>query len=565
MKTPNTKQLEAIKKLGNVLVNASPGSGKTFTLVERAKCKLEILPKNKQLALITYTNVAADEISIRLDIRENVFIGTIHRFCLEFILKPFAWLYKWQQPKIITTEQKKIFLQYIGLKTDKNKDADIDQLDNIRKNLDGSFQESTRWNNNQTLSDVAVKYYCYLDENKLIDFNEILFKSYKIVSEHKFVCLSLASKFYEILVDEFQDTNIFQYEIFKLIHQNFSCSFFMVGDEKQKILSFAGAINDAFEKAKNDFNTGEIIILNEVHRSTNNIVDAYSSLIPNHPILDNSKSNYKCFDINVEKEQTRKENKFNILERHLNFLIDNGIKQDDIAILSTRWSHSYEIGKELLGKFNLCGYGSLPHNKSLISFYSLLSSLCCFYAKFDIKNFRSLRRNIESHLLENSINLETKRFNHLLKNLINDFCFIDKNQSIFKGIEEIEFIFNKNFGFEHNDFQLVLEELKENSDNLDSWILEKYINCFSNKNGIFNNTLHSAKGLEFDAVILFEINEGFLPYQKWNEQTQSRLPCTLEDKEEGRTLLYVGLSRPKKHLIILHSYYKSVFIDDIKV
>ena len=567
---PNAKQKEAIKKDGNVLVNASPGSGKTFTLVQRAKVKLETLPKHQQLALITYTNVAADEIAFRLDVRKNVFIGTIHRFCLEFILKPFSWLYKWRQPKIITTELKKNFLQSIY----ELENIDIDQLDLVRKNLDGSFKIPIKWNYSIPFQNFASGYYDYLEQANLIDFNEILFRSYKIANEHDFVRASLANKFYEILVDEFQDTTSFQYEIFKLIFQVGKCSFFMVGDEKQKILSFAGAMENVFENAKNDFNTDDIVVLNEVHRSTNNIVNAYSSLIYNHPELDNTKSSCASLDIKVIKKQTTKDDKFDVLEKALNWLIAKGIKQDDIAILSPRWRDSYEIGNNLLRKgFSLVGFGSLPHNKSLVSFYPLLNSLCCFYCQQDIKSLRSLRRNVEAYLLENSIEASKKQINSLLNSLVYDFSAIDKDVNLVFGLNELKNIFDKNFGFEHTDFQNVIENLRIKSSATtqdwekvytDIWTLEKYISCFTNKNGIFNNTIHSTKGLEFDAVILFEINEGRIPWQKSISRT-TRIPFTPEEKEEGRKLLYVGLSRPKKHLIILHGYYKSIFIDAIQV
>ena len=75
---------------GNTLVSASPGSGKTRTLIARAEHKLDSIPANKTLALITYTNAAADEIAERIVSEQSTFIGTIHRFCLEFILRPYS-------------------------------------------------------------------------------------------------------------------------------------------------------------------------------------------------------------------------------------------------------------------------------------------------------------------------------------------------------------------------------------------------------------------------------------------------------------------------------------------
>lgn len=74
----NTKQKIAVFDLsGNALITASPGSGKTRTLVARAIHNLDILPKHKSIALITYTNAGADEIASRFVTERHVFIGTI--------------------------------------------------------------------------------------------------------------------------------------------------------------------------------------------------------------------------------------------------------------------------------------------------------------------------------------------------------------------------------------------------------------------------------------------------------------------------------------------------------
>ena len=124
------------------------------------------------------------------------------------------------------------------------------------------------------------------------------------MSKNDFVSKSLASKFYEILVDEFQDTNLYQYEILKSINHHGDCSFFMVGDSKQRIFSFAGAIEDSFEKAKIDFNAKHAD-LTEVYRSTNDIIKAYSALFENHPIIEN-KSDYSELSIEVSFIETKK-------------------------------------------------------------------------------------------------------------------------------------------------------------------------------------------------------------------------------------------------------------------
>ena len=106
----NAKQKKAVYEFkGSALITASPGSGKTRTLVARGINKLESLPKHKSIALITYTNAGADEIASRLITEKPVFIGTIHSFCLEYILRPFSWLNNWHRPRVISYEQQEIF------------------------------------------------------------------------------------------------------------------------------------------------------------------------------------------------------------------------------------------------------------------------------------------------------------------------------------------------------------------------------------------------------------------------------------------------------------------------
>jgi superfamily I DNA/RNA helicase len=290
----NNKQRKVVFELaGNTIVSASPGSGKTKTLVARAQHKLDSIPVHKSLALITYTNAGADEIAYRLSDRDkNIFIGTIHRFCLEFILRPFSWLYDWSKPRIVSYDE---LLEFVELNTDLDLgDSPLDEINKIKKTLNGDLDKNVGWDNTSTLEYVAEVYFDFLKAKKTIDFNEILYRSYKIIIENDFVSTSLANKFYEISIDEFQDTNIYQYEIIKEINKKGTCTFFMVGDERQRIFRFAGAIDKAFNKAAVDFNA-PIEILEETYRSTSNIINAYSSLFENHPLLLNE-SKYKGID-----------------------------------------------------------------------------------------------------------------------------------------------------------------------------------------------------------------------------------------------------------------------------
>lgn len=561
----NNSQKDAVfNSDGNLLIKASPGSGKTRTLVARASYKLDSIPKHKSIALITYTNAGADEISSRLEISNNAFIGTIHSFCLEFILRPFGWIYKWSRPKVISFELKELFFEenpdiILDKEFGQNK---FDELDKIQHNLDGNLDLDFDWEHEISLEEVAKRYYIFQKQHLVIDFNEILYRSFKLISEQKFIAKSLSSKFQEILVDEFQDTNLYQYKILKEINDNGNCGFFMVGDDKQKIFSFAGAIEDSFSMAKCDFEAAEYI-LTETYRSTNHIVNTYKKLFINHPVIENKSS---ISDLNVEVifYKTESSNHNNIVNLLVNQLLDFfKIPIDEIAILSTSWYSGYPVSKSLRKNHNIVGLGALPHKYINNSTINLLKSLSRYHTKSSIRNLRAVKRNIDIHLLDNDIVFPEKLLIKKTNFLISNFIKINMSNSIEVGLEEIKKIFESTFGITDSVFENVIGLIDD--DEKKKWTIKKYVHTISGVNGIFCDTIHKSKGLEFDAVILNGVNENKIPYQKLIDRSSwTYEQLTDVDIENGRNLLYVALSRARKYLIILHNWKPSMFIEVLK-
>lgn len=561
----NEKQRQVVYEMpGNTIVSASPGSGKTKTLVARAQHKLETIPSHKSLALITYTNAGADEISYRLTDQDNkVFIGTIHRFCLEFILRPFGWVYDWYKPRVITYDELNEFIEK------KKSDFDLgiyalDDLNKIKINIDGKLDTNVEWNNSVDLETVANAFYEFLEDKKAIDFNGILYRSYKIIAENDFVVTSLANKFYEISIDEFQDTNIYQYEILKAIQQKKTCTFFMVGDEKQRIYRFAGAIDNAFEKASSDFEA-PIAILEVTYRSTTNIINTYSSLFDNHPELTNE-SKYKDKDYKVIFKQTTKNDHNTTLEGLVDQFINKlKVVPSEIAILSTQWRDALSVSKVLRSKFRVVGLGALPHKSLNNSTFNLFRCLSRFSHSSTVRSLRVIRRAIELHVLENNFIFSETEFNYITNSLISKFIQVDNSLSLTDGITEVQKVFDTTFKVTHSAFSELLSLIDE--EEAPQWTFEKYIETLSGVSGITVNTIHQAKGLEYDVVILNQMNENKIPYQMYLGQ-QGRdyiyADLTEESIEDGRTLLYVGVSRAKAILIILHNWKPSMFIDILK-
>ncbi|WP_419698127.1 UvrD-helicase domain-containing protein [Mucilaginibacter sp. NFX135] len=544
----------------NTIVSASPGSGKTKTLVARAQHKLDSLPHRKSLVLITYTNAGADEIASRLVTNQesDVFIGTIHRFCLEFILRPFGWLYKYPKPKVISYDELLEFIELNPLLDLGN--SPLDELNKIKKGLDGSLDLTVKLANDWSVAYVAELFYDFLKSKKAIDFNEILYRSYVIIFNNDFVVTSLANKFYEISVDEFQDTNIFQYEIFKTINKKHICTFFMVGDEKQRIYRFAGAIDNAFNKATADFSS-EIRILEHTYRSTNNIINAYSSLFAHHPLLINE-SKYKNENLPCIIHQTNKNNHNETLLNCVEKFIQSGGDLYEIAILSTSWIDALNVSRALRHKYPVVGLGALPHKSNNTSTFGLLRAICRFNYLTSVRNLRIVKRNMDQHCAENNLTYDEKELTNATNLLITKTLALDKSMNLIDGLAYLKQIFDSIFSFKHSAFEEISSLIDIEESKL--WTLDKYMETVSGMNGININTIHQSKGLEFDLVILNNINEGKIPYQSWNFEKQERDTLTVENEDDGRHLFYVGLSRAKAALIVLHNWKPSIFVSYVQ-
>lgn len=556
----NDKQRKvALELSGNTIVSASPGTGKTKTLVARAQHKLDAMPKNKSLALITYTNAGADEISSRLITDDkNVFVGTIHRFCLEYILRPFGWIYEWHKPKIASYDDLNQFLEESGIDLGR---SPLDELSKIKHSLTGELDLSVVWEHQVPIQDVAQQYYQFLSDRNAIDFNEILYRSYKIINENNFVVQSLASKFFEISIDEFQDTNAYQYEILKAINSKNECTFFIVGDEKQMIYRFAGAIDDAFSKAEQDFETSAEY-LDVTYRSTQNIVNAFSVLHESHPQLDN-KSQYADEHIPISFLTTNDDTNNTTIEGIINQLIDDcNIDISEIAILNNSWQDAFFVSRHLRQNYHVVGLGALPHRCSSSTTFGLLKSISKFKFQPSVRNLRTIKRNVELHVLENNLDFSEKLFSFVINQVISEISLMNQDLSLIDGLREVQRILNSCFHNEHSAIDEIISQINEQEAN--SWTFEKYLQTIAGFSGITINTIHQAKGLEYDAVILNGMSGGRIPYQRWNRSARAYDPITPENFVDGKAKFYVGVSRAKLKLIITHNWNPSMFIADLR-
>ena len=319
----NENQQKVVEYNGNkpLLVEAGPGSGKTRVIIERVKFLINELKVNpSSLLVITFTRKAANELKDRLseDIPKNIInemqISTIHSFCLDFLKKRgnvtnlidddsgekrmlFIQKYKYklgfknefyladyQIPSVINK-----FDEYTTFKVDidglidyikQTRPIDKEYVDFVNsfkffpsKKVRENEKFKKSWYNARFLQTpkAYVKYLELLDLFNAVDYNTVQIKFLESLKEFP------ETQYTNILVDEFQDTDPVQAEIFEILLKNAE-SFTAVGDVDQSIYSFRGSFRDYFEEFYNKYNA-ELISLNYNYRSTNNIIRTSEAFI----------------------------------------------------------------------------------------------------------------------------------------------------------------------------------------------------------------------------------------------------------------------------------------------
>lgn len=319
----NENQQKVVEYNGNkpLLVEAGPGSGKTRVIIERVKFLINELKVNpSSLLVITFTRKAANELKDRLseDIHKNIInemqISTIHSFCLDFLKKRgnvtnlidddsgekrrlFIQKYKYklgfknefyladyQIPSVINK-----FDEYTTFKVDidglidyikQTRPIDKEYVDFVNsfkffpsKKVRENEKFKKSWYNARFLQTpkAYVKYLELLDLFNAVDYNTVQIKFLESLKENP------ETQYTNILVDEFQDTDPVQAEIFEILLKNAE-SFTAVGDVDQSIYSFRGSFRDYFEEFYNKYNA-ELISLNYNYRSTNNIIRTSEAFI----------------------------------------------------------------------------------------------------------------------------------------------------------------------------------------------------------------------------------------------------------------------------------------------
>lgn len=557
----DTLQRKAYETEDSTVVIAGPGSGKTTILTLKIlKLLNENIKEPQGLACITFSREAAREFEDRLRLlgyikRTNVFLGTVHSFCMSEILGKFAPLYNYGLPKELRIIPEKLKKEiYAQVLNDCNiQNFSITKMNKERSlNIHGNSQVVVQ--SDPVAHKIAVEYEKRIFDAGYIDYESIIIYSTRLIQEHDYVRKCLYARFPWLVIDEYQDLGRPLHEMVLSLFWGTDMKIFAVGDPDQSIYGFSGAKPDYLMELYNRKDIIPVELKNN-YRSNQQIVDG-SELVLNIPRNYCAKTRkgesaiYKF--IICEKGY---EDQFEYFVKNVvPACINNKIPLEEIAVLLGTQNDCKELAAKCINN-NIPHY--IPkHTFDRTDFVQWLEK-CALWINDKVKV--SFDEIFEFWYNIQIIHQERKFMNEneiieLKKKLLSALHLSEEKKENLK--EWISFFLNE---IKIQELLYNSEKFPDELDNLDKLYKEvaderykaydtnKFSKLGKPENQLTITTRHSSKGLEFEVVVMMGMDDGHFP--SWRSKND---PKVLE--EENR-ICFVCISRAKRVCILMHSIY----------
>lgn len=591
----NSAQNRAISHdKGPMMLLAGPGSGKTTTITKRV---VNLIQEKKvtpsSILVVTFTKAAAREMKerfLRLCKEKNVnapyeqvTFGTFHGVYYS-ILK---YAYHLSVKNILSEERKYDILKEIvyrqKLTIEDEKEffqglvQEISMVKNGRIPLEHYYSANCP---DDTFRIIYQEYVKRCKTSKLLDFDDILLYTYELLTNRNDILRGWQKRFTYILVDEFQDINQLQYDVVKLLAKP-EDNLFIVGDDDQSIYAFRGAKPEIMLHFPEDYPDAKTELLACNYRSASTIVELSQKVISKNlrrykKELFADKMGGKPVTIQVFEDGKQEEL---YVKSQVKELLKKGIPYEEMAVLYRTNSGARFLVETLMQyQIPFCMRDTLPNlyehwiAQDVISYIRIAMGERSRREFLRIMN-RPNRYFSRDALDDAQVSFEGLRWFYEEKDWMCDrIDKLEEDLNTLKRMTPYGAINYIRYGIGYEEYLKeyagyrkikaeelfeVMEELASSAKNFKSfseWFvhIEEYTQQLkeqakkqvSEKKGITISTLHSIKGLEFDAVFLMDVNEGSLPYHK--AVTESSI-------EEERRLFYVGITRARKFLWILYA------------
>jgi DNA helicase-2/ATP-dependent DNA helicase PcrA len=588
---------------GPMLVLAGAGSGKTRVLTHRIAYLIDVLrvhPYN--IMAVTFTNKAAREMKDRVVALAGqpgtmVTIGTFHAFCVRLLRREADLFHQPNFSIYDTDEQRALVRQAMDLaevpESRFKPAAILAAISDAKNELIGPIEYVPREYFGEIVRRVYPVYQDLLRQNAAFDFDDLIMETVGYLQEHPARLEHYASRFEHILVDEYQDTNHAQYVLLKMLASRHG-NIFVVGDDDQSVYSWRGADIRNILEFERDYPAVREVKLEQNYRSTQNILDAA------HGVISQNISR-KPKRLWTEKEAGpqiqlfhayNEEEEGSFVANEITRMIERGeFQANEVAVMYRTNAQSRPV-EEAFIRANL-PYGLVGGTR--------------FYERREVKDIIAYLRLIlnpnDGMTLRRIINVPPRKIGATTVNVLRDWA-ARSGQPLMAAVEHASEIEDLGTGARNalSVFADTLTELRAAAGELDTLALldlvlqktryESFIrdgteqgderwenieelrtvardyaaeppleglrsflesvSLLGEQDEIVDDrpqvtlmTLHAAKGLEYPVVFLVGMEEGLFPHMRSLEEAAQM--------EEERRLCYVGITRAKERLYLIHA------------
>lgn len=573
---------------GPAMILAGPGSGKTFTITHRLMYLTKekgVLPEN--ILVITFTKKAAVQMKDRYlkligESTSQITFGTFHAVFF-MILKSYC---NYKAEDIVTVGQQrdivKMFLRSKSVVVHNESVMTDDILSEIAKvkSMGGIGEGYTASSCETSLfKEIYAEYVHQMRDWHKVDFEDMMIKTLELMVKDKGVLEKWQDRYEYILIDEFQDASPVQFEVMKLLadrHKNI----FVVGDDDQSIYGFRGATPGVMREFGEYYKGLAVYHLNVNYRCTSNIVNAATHIIDMN--INRFPKDLKAFNKAGEEVVIAGYGSLDTACLEVAYMIADDIKgrSGSTAVLT----RTHNGAKNLVMALSKIGVKVSGAGKSESIYSHWIADDICAYIRIAIgvghrsdylrvinRPKRLIGRTFftdeyvdRKRCLEHMLSLHNKDVYRCFKEFCDDcdyvrhsapymgLLYIRKKMGYDKYLEEYALTHGGNV----KELYGIIGQLQESLRSVGSyekWLDMVHIQTGMEKNGLVKEstdderviiaTVHSAKGLEFDNVYIWDVSEGIMPYSKATSE---------QELEEERRLFYVAMTRAKNRLVICY-------------
>jgi DNA helicase-2/ATP-dependent DNA helicase PcrA len=584
----NPHQKDAVlHKKGPLLVLAGAGSGKTKVITHRFAYLVTVqkVPPMSILAM-TFTNKAANEMKERIEALTRkstrcLWIGTFHSLSARILRKEIQNL-GYRNDFCIYDDADSGNLVRSILREFKIHEAlykgILSKISSLKACMVGPedlLANEDSYGFDEKFARVYVRYQDELKKNNALDFDDLIMFTVKLFEQYPDVLKKYQKEFSHLLIDEFQDTNVSQYRLSKLLAAK-NKNICVVGDDDQSIYKFRGAEVKNIRAFKKDFSKAKVIKLEQNYRSTQRILDIADNIIAQSPVrmpkklwTDRGKGNKINYCLTTNEQEEARYIAQSIKELYLK----GKYSYKDIAVLY-RVNQQSRVLEEAMREngqpyhiFGGVGFYQRREIKDIISYLKLIGNPDNSISLKRIVNCpprqigaatitrveNEARKRDESLYRTMKFIMKSNGYTNSLKDKISGFINVIDELIAHKETdvpELIKLVFEKTgylelAGEERADNLMELVKSSEGKDLrsfLDTTSLYSGLDESHSDNGVSLMTLHSAKGLEFPVVFIAGIEDGLMPHFHAIKDT--------EELEEERRLFYVGVTRAQDMLVL---------------